>query len=167
MKFKIVFLGQVSPIIVLIKRVFLFLRCLLYIECLNIIVSLFHQLFMLIEFTDGWDDGAQDCNKHAEELHFHELFILQDSDVHISFEDQQKINKFARLNAKVDDFKDELKVKKNDVKNLEDAVEELSLTDDSEKIPYLVGEVFICQSLEDTLVILIIFTFNSILGIKA
>ncbi|KAJ0178299.1 hypothetical protein K1T71_006122 [Dendrolimus kikuchii] len=74
-----------------------------------------------------------------------------DSDVHISYEDQQKINKFARLNAKVDDYKDELKVKQNDVKNLEEAVEELSLADDSEKIPYLIGEVFMCQSLEDTL----------------
>ncbi|CAG9793859.1 unnamed protein product [Diatraea saccharalis] len=74
-----------------------------------------------------------------------------DSDVHISYEDQQKINKFARLNAKVDDIKDELKVKQNDMKNLEEAVEELSLADDSELIPYLIGEVFICQSLEDTL----------------
>ncbi|CAH4028675.1 probable prefoldin subunit 4 [Pieris brassicae] len=74
-----------------------------------------------------------------------------DSDVHISFEDQQKINKFARLNAKADDIKDELKVKQNDIKNLEEAVEELALTDDSEKIPFLVGEVFICQGLEDTL----------------
>ncbi|XP_059053846.1 probable prefoldin subunit 4 [Achroia grisella] len=74
-----------------------------------------------------------------------------DSDVHISYEDQQKINKFARLNAKVDDYKDELKVKQNDMKNLEEAVEELSLADDSEKIPYLIGEVFVCQSLEDTL----------------
>ncbi|XP_004931476.1 probable prefoldin subunit 4 [Bombyx mandarina] len=74
-----------------------------------------------------------------------------DSDVHISYEDQQKINKFARLNAKVDDYKDELKVKQNDVKNLEEAVEELSLADDSEKIPYLIGEIFICQNLEITL----------------
>ncbi|CAH2091225.1 unnamed protein product [Euphydryas editha] len=74
-----------------------------------------------------------------------------DSDVHISYEDQQKINKFARLNAKVDDIKDELKVKQNDMKNLEEAVEELSLADESDKIPYLVGEVFICQSLEETL----------------
>lgn len=78
--------------------------------------------------------------------------FIQDSDVHISYEDQQKINKFARLNAKVDDIKDELKVKQNDMKNFEEAVEELSLADDSEKIPYLVGEVFFCQSLEDTLV---------------
>ncbi|XP_075978539.1 prefoldin subunit 4 [Anticarsia gemmatalis] len=74
-----------------------------------------------------------------------------DSDVHISFEDQQKINIFARLNAKVDDYKEELKVKQNDMKNLEEAVEELSLADDSDKIPYLIGEVFICQGLEDTL----------------
>ncbi|XP_028165586.1 probable prefoldin subunit 4 [Ostrinia nubilalis] len=74
-----------------------------------------------------------------------------DSDVHISYEDQQKINKFARLNAKLDDYKDELKVRQNDMKNLEEAVEELGLADDSEKIPYLIGEVFICQNLEDTL----------------
>ncbi|CAG9087835.1 hypothetical protein JYU34_021266 [Plutella xylostella] len=74
-----------------------------------------------------------------------------DSDVHISFEDQQKINRFARLNAKVDDYKDELKVKQNDMKNLEEAVEELALADDSETIPYLIGEVFICQNVEDTL----------------
>ncbi|XP_068618554.1 probable prefoldin subunit 4 [Battus philenor] len=74
-----------------------------------------------------------------------------DSDVHISYSDQQKINKFARLNAKADDIKDELKVKQNDMKNLEEAVEELSLADEAEKIPYLIGEVFVCQTLEDTL----------------
>ncbi|CAH2039625.1 unnamed protein product, partial [Iphiclides podalirius] len=74
-----------------------------------------------------------------------------DSDVHISYEDQQKINKFARLNAKVDDIKDELKVKQNDMKNLEEAVEELGLADDTDKIPYLIGEVFVCQTVEDTL----------------
>ncbi|PSN43905.1 Prefoldin subunit 4 [Blattella germanica] len=34
-----------------------------------------------------------------------------DSDVHITFEDQQKINKFARHNAKLDDLKEELKSK--------------------------------------------------------
>lgn len=43
------------------------------------------------------------------------IFILyiykQDSDVHITFEDQQKINKFARLNARVDEYRDELKAK--------------------------------------------------------
>ncbi|CAB3251587.1 unnamed protein product [Arctia plantaginis] len=74
-----------------------------------------------------------------------------DSDVHISYEDQQKINKFAKLNAKLDEYKEELKVSQNDMKNLEEAMDELSLADDSSKIPYLIGEVFICQDLEKTL----------------
>ncbi|XP_066148903.1 probable prefoldin subunit 4 [Euwallacea fornicatus] len=73
-----------------------------------------------------------------------------DSDVHISYEDQQKINIFARLNAKLEDLKDEAKVKENDLKSIEDACDEISLFDDDELIPYLVGEVFICQNLEAT-----------------
>ncbi|XP_069701625.1 prefoldin subunit 4 [Periplaneta americana] len=74
-----------------------------------------------------------------------------DSDVHITYEDQQKINKFARHNAKLDDFKEELKVKQNELKNLEDACDELMLTDDeSEKIPFFMGEVFIYQDMENT-----------------
>lgn len=101
----------------------------------------------------------KNTNNHLYTNIFFTFLIMQDSDVHISYEDQQKINKFARLNAKVDDIKDELKVKQNDMKNFEEAVEELSLADDSEKIPYLVGEVFFCQSLEDTLVCIVLF-FN-------
>lgn len=31
--------------------------------------------------------------------------------MHITFEDQQKINRFARLNAKHEDLKDEIKLK--------------------------------------------------------
>lgn len=45
------------------------------------------------------------------------------------------------------------------MKNLEEAVEELSLADDSDKIPYLIGEVFICQDLEKTLVNLLFILF--------
>ncbi|GJQ76981.1 hypothetical protein Trydic_g15177 [Trypoxylus dichotomus] len=73
-----------------------------------------------------------------------------DSDVHITYEDQQRINKFARLNAKWEDLKEEIKSKENDLKNLEDACDEIALFDDDEKIPYLVGEVFIYQNKETT-----------------
>lgn len=73
-----------------------------------------------------------------------------DSDVHITFEDQQKINKFARLNAKLDDFKEEIKSRENDLKNIEDACDEIALADDDSKIPYLVGEVFIYQNIDTT-----------------
>ncbi|XP_068918438.1 probable prefoldin subunit 4 [Tenebrio molitor] len=73
-----------------------------------------------------------------------------DSDVHISYEDQQKINKFARLNAKLEDLKEEVKVKENDLKSLEEACDEIALFDEDEKIPYLVGEVFIFQDIDTT-----------------
>ncbi|XP_020293976.1 probable prefoldin subunit 4 [Pseudomyrmex gracilis] len=73
-----------------------------------------------------------------------------DSDVDITYEEQQTINKFARQNAKLEDYKEELKLKQNELKNLEDASDELELMDDDEKIPYYVGEVFVYQSLEKT-----------------
>ncbi|XP_015610316.1 prefoldin subunit 4 [Cephus cinctus] len=73
-----------------------------------------------------------------------------DSDVHITYEDQQKINKFARQNAKLEDYKEELKIKQNDIKSLEDACDELSLLDDDVKIPYHIGEIFVEQDLEKT-----------------
>ncbi|XP_019866245.1 probable prefoldin subunit 4 [Aethina tumida] len=71
-----------------------------------------------------------------------------DSDVHITYEDQQKINRFARLNAKLEDLKGDVKVKENDLQSIEDACEEIELFDDEEKIPYLVGEIFIYHDLE-------------------
>ncbi|XP_001599576.1 prefoldin subunit 4 [Nasonia vitripennis] len=74
-----------------------------------------------------------------------------DSDVHISFEDQQKINKFARQNAKMEDLKEELKLKQNELQNLKDAVSELDLFDDDAKIPYHIGEIFVDQDLSKTL----------------
>ncbi|KAI5695314.1 hypothetical protein M8J76_004935 [Diaphorina citri] len=74
-----------------------------------------------------------------------------DSDVHITFEDQQKINQFAKHNAKLEDYKDELKVKENELKNLQDAFEELDMVlDDDEMFPFLMGEIFLYQNLEDT-----------------
>ncbi|XP_011703825.1 PREDICTED: prefoldin subunit 4 [Wasmannia auropunctata] len=73
-----------------------------------------------------------------------------DSDVHITYEEQQKINKFARQNAKMEDYKEELRVKQNELKNLEDASDELALMDDDVKIPYFIGEVFIYHCLEKT-----------------
>lgn len=42
------------------------------------------------------------------------------------------------------------------MKNLEDASDELALMDDDVKIPYYIGEVFVHQCLEKTLVIMYI-----------
>ena len=54
-----------------------------------------------------------------------------DKDVHISLEDQQKINKFARHNQRLEDIKDDMKQKEAELVTLGDAsndVEEFSLT---------------------------------------
>ncbi|XP_076170197.1 prefoldin subunit 4 [Ptiloglossa arizonensis] len=73
-----------------------------------------------------------------------------DSDVYITYDDQQKINKFARQNAKMEDFKEELKIKQNELKNLEDACDEIVLLDEGAKIPYYIGEIFIYEDLKKT-----------------
>lgn len=71
-------------------------------------------------------------------------------DVHITYEDQQKINKFAALSAQMQQLKEELKVKENDLRILEDASTEITLLDDDAKIPYYIGEVFIYEDVEKT-----------------
>ncbi|XP_037067984.1 prefoldin subunit 4-like [Pollicipes pollicipes] len=74
-----------------------------------------------------------------------------ESDVHVTREDQGKINKFARLNANLQDLQDEIKNKENGMKNLEDASDELLMVDDeADLIPYMVGDVFFHATLDDT-----------------
>ncbi|KAL5289431.1 PFDN4 family protein [Megaselia abdita] len=73
-----------------------------------------------------------------------------DSDVHITFEDQQKINNFAKLNARLEDLKVELEQNKNDLKQLEEAKDEIELFDEDEQIWSLIGEVFLGNDLSGT-----------------
>lgn len=77
-------------------------------------------------------------------------FHLQHDDVHISFEDQQRINRFAKHNVRMDDLKLELEMKKNDLKCVEEALEEIELFDEEEDIPFLIGEVFLSHKLGKT-----------------
>lgn len=70
--------------------------------------------------------------------------------MHISFEDQQKINRFAKHNARMDDLKMELDMKKNDLKSVEEALDEIELFDEDEEIPFLFGEVFLTHKLTKT-----------------
>lgn len=79
-----------------------------------------------------------------------ELNLLQDSDVHVTFEDQQKINRFAKHNARLEDYKRELEIRKNELKSLEEACEEIELFDEDEMIPFQIGEVFISHNLPKT-----------------
>ena len=71
--------------------------------------------------------------------------------VNVTFEDQQKINKFARNTSRITELKEEIDVKKKQLQNLEDACEDIMLADDDcLMIPYQIGDVFISHSQEET-----------------
>lgn len=57
---------------------------------------------------------------------------------------------------------EELKVKHSDVKNIQEAEEELGLCDEMDKLPYMIGEVFLCMSVGDTLVSNLMFILDYI-----
>lgn len=75
------------------------------------------------------------------------------SDIVVTYEDQQKINRFARLNARMEEIKDELKAKKIELQNIEDALSEISIAELSDEgddvgVKILEGEVFVSFTYE-------------------
>ncbi|XP_071957627.1 prefoldin subunit 4-like [Antedon mediterranea] len=75
----------------------------------------------------------------------------QDEGAQVTFDDQQKINSYARKTNKLSELLDEIKNKKKELQNLEDAGDELlMLDDDNAIIPYQIGESFLGHSIEDT-----------------
>ena len=56
----------------------------------------------------------------------------------------------------MDDLKIELEMKKNDLKSVEEALDEIELFDEDEDIPFLIGEVFLSHKLSRTQVIIAI-----------
>jgi len=72
------------------------------------------------------------------------------NETEVSFEDQQKINKFARCNTRCNDIKEDLKNKKNDLTNIQDAEDEMMISlEADDKVPYMYGELFILKSQDD------------------
>ncbi|XP_068341678.1 probable prefoldin subunit 4 [Pyrus communis] len=63
------------------------------------------------------------------------------SETEVTWEDQQNINKFGRLNNRFHELEDEIKFAKESTDNLEDASNELILTDE-EVVRFQIGEVF-------------------------
>ncbi|KAJ8779033.1 hypothetical protein J1605_012884 [Eschrichtius robustus] len=79
------------------------------------------------------------------------MFFQAAEDVNVTFEDQQKINKFARNTSRITELKEEIEVKKKQLQNLEDACEDIMLADDDcLMVPYQIGDVFISHSQEET-----------------
>ncbi len=65
-------------------------------------------------------------------------------------EDQQKINRFARLNNRLEELRDEAKARQAEMQTLDDAAGDLLLIeDDDERVAYQVGEVFLYLSQDE------------------
>uniref|UniRef100_A0A8C7GYA2 Prefoldin subunit 4 n=5 Tax=Salmoninae TaxID=504568 RepID=A0A8C7GYA2_ONCKI len=72
-------------------------------------------------------------------------------DVNVTFEDQKKINTFARNTNRMTEFKDEIEAKKKSLQNLQDASDDLMMAeDDTLLVPYQIGDVFISHTQEET-----------------
>lgn len=72
-------------------------------------------------------------------------------DVNVTFEDQQKINKFARNTNRMTEYKDEIETKKKSLQNLQDASDDIMMFDDDALlVPYQIGDVFISHTQEET-----------------
>ncbi|XP_034552639.1 prefoldin subunit 4 isoform X2 [Notolabrus celidotus] len=72
-------------------------------------------------------------------------------DVNVTFEDQQKINKFARNTNRMTELKNEIEAKKKSLQNLQDASDDLMMFDDDTLlVPYQIGDVFINHTQEET-----------------
>lgn len=66
--------------------------------------------------------------------------------MNVTKEDQQKINQFARLNARLEDVKDDITTKTNELKNYEDARGEAEikvLEDEGDKLHLQVGDIMV------------------------
>jgi len=68
----------------------------------------------------------------------------------VSFEDQQNINRFSTCNTRLQDIKFDIQKKKTQLTNLADAEDEMMLSlDADEKVPYMLGEVFLLKTQEE------------------
>lgn len=91
------------------------------------------------------------CNFPNDVLQETDYLFQAAEDVNVTFEDQQKINKFARNTSRITELKEEIGVKKKHLQNLEDACDDIMLADDDcFMIPYQIGDVFISHSQEET-----------------
>lgn len=68
----------------------------------------------------------------------------------VTAEDQAHINEFSRLNVKCHELEDDLKVKQEELVNLQDSSNEvLMMLDDTEAVKFSVGEAYVDLTQED------------------
>ncbi|KAI9262185.1 Prefoldin subunit 4 [Phascolomyces articulosus] len=66
-----------------------------------------------------------------------------DADIEVSWADQQNINEFSKLNAKIDNLEDQYDKLKQEKEYLDDVSMELELADEDEPIRHKIGDAFV------------------------
>jgi prefoldin subunit 4 len=70
-------------------------------------------------------------------------------DQEVTWEDQKHINQFAKLNNKLTEFEELEERAKQEKEYVDDAVMEMELMDDDDRMPYRLGDCFIHVSTEE------------------
>ncbi|KAJ3276496.1 hypothetical protein HK104_003657 [Borealophlyctis nickersoniae] len=73
----------------------------------------------------------------------------EEADAEVTWEDQQNINSFSKLNARLDQIEEIYQEKKKEKEYLEDLESELELADEDELIKYRIGDAFVSLPLEE------------------
>ncbi|KAF7722947.1 hypothetical protein EC973_002580 [Apophysomyces ossiformis] len=66
-----------------------------------------------------------------------------DTDVEVTWKDQQLINEFSKLNANIDDLEEQYEKMKQEKEYLDDVSMELELADEDELVRHKVGDTFV------------------------
>ncbi|KAJ2453931.1 hypothetical protein EV183_001887 [Coemansia sp. RSA 2336] len=72
----------------------------------------------------------------------------EERNVEVTWEDQQQINQFSKLNSRVEHLEDEYKKQKEEKEYLDDLAMELELADEDEPVFYKIGDAFVQLTLE-------------------
>ncbi|CAG8508711.1 4275_t:CDS:2 [Funneliformis caledonium] len=75
----------------------------------------------------------------------------EEVDAEVTWEDQQKINSFSKLNAKYSDLEETYNAKKQEKEFLDDLTSELELVEVGEPVKYKIGESFINLPVEQAI----------------
>merc|ERR1711939_747215 len=80
--------------------------------------------------------------REAVHAHGRALAMPDEEDVEVRLEDQRAINTFGRLNTRMHELEEELKEKRSQYDQIDDASNEIILADDDEPIRYAFGECY-------------------------
>lgn len=67
----------------------------------------------------------------------------QTNDIEVLWDDQKRINEFSKLNSRLADLEEEIKGLETEKEYVDDAMMELELVDEEDKVQYKIGDSFV------------------------